>query len=370
MLTTANSSGRVGFAHGVPCVVSQKHLENGGQPPQNAVGGFFLSENRHNFPYSGWVRIQQGQPEEARRSPFSAFLNTRYQRGIKTSLVVFFITLENGVFMSNIISLSDLNTTVNHEPRVSHTLLAEKLGYGNAGDLIQLIERNRPEFEAWGVLPQIEEKPKNAKGGRPKIILFLNEGQAVLATCLSRTPQAIPLRKGIIEVFMAWRSGQLISTTTISPTQQHAIQQAVKAKHEASGNYYAGIWSRFNNHFKIARYSQLPATRFDEALSYIATMPEAEQKALPAPVAKIGGMEEHYLRAIYINTLNMMEELKIAAEDLEQIPYVPKRFSVEQHLGFFGDKLQAVMLSITPLAKKLLPDGEPKTRPMVQYLFA
>lgn len=43
-------------------------------------------------------------------------------------------------------------------------------------------------------------------------------------------------------------------------------------------------WSRFNNHFRLSRYRDLPADRFAEACAYIPTMPGAtEQAALPAP---------------------------------------------------------------------------------------
>lgn len=43
-------------------------------------------------------------------------------------------------------------------------------------------------------------------------------------------------------------------------------------------------WSRFNNHFRISRYRDLPADRFEEACVYIQIMPGAkETAALPAP---------------------------------------------------------------------------------------
>lgn len=43
-------------------------------------------------------------------------------------------------------------------------------------------------------------------------------------------------------------------------------------------------WSRFNNHFRLARYRDLPADRFAEACAYIPTMPgAAETPALAAP---------------------------------------------------------------------------------------
>ncbi|MDR0274107.1 MAG: hypothetical protein LBI48_01965 [Burkholderiaceae bacterium] len=52
-------------------------------------------------------------------------------------------------------------------------------------------------------------------------------------------------------------------------------------------------WGRFNNHFHIARYRELPAARFGEALEYIRAMPGkdgallAAMPALPAPLPRL-----------------------------------------------------------------------------------
>ncbi|OIO03169.1 MAG: hypothetical protein AUJ49_05040 [Desulfovibrionaceae bacterium CG1_02_65_16] len=46
---------------------------------------------------------------------------------------------------------------------------------------------------------------------------------------------------------------------------------------------YAEAWTRFNRHFRIAKYDQLPQAKYVEALSYIIVMDlKAAQKALPA----------------------------------------------------------------------------------------
>lgn len=42
-------------------------------------------------------------------------------------------------------------------------------------------------------------------------------------------------------------------------------------------------WGRFNNHFRLASYKDLPHARFSEACAYIRGMPRKEAPALPAP---------------------------------------------------------------------------------------
>jgi phage anti-repressor protein len=43
-------------------------------------------------------------------------------------------------------------------------------------------------------------------------------------------------------------------------------------------------WSRFNNHFRLASYKDLPAGKFDEALAYIDQMPTKDKKQLAVTV--------------------------------------------------------------------------------------
>lgn len=119
--------------------------------------------------------------------------------------------------MSSLLSLTDLNTRINHEPRIQDVLLANKLGYERPNEMKRLIERNRPELETYGqVCVTVTQTPSSA-GGRPGKTYYLNEGQALVLCALSRTPKAAAVRKSVIEVFMAWRRGQLPTT---KPVQQ------------------------------------------------------------------------------------------------------------------------------------------------------
>ncbi len=76
------------------------------------------------------------------------------------------------------------------------------------------------------------------------------------------------------------------SDAPITPDQQCTLQALVKArvesipKAERPKGLYPQIWSRFNNHFRIARYCQLPQSRLSEAIEYLTRMDLAP--ALPA----------------------------------------------------------------------------------------
>lgn len=190
--------------------------------------------------------------------------------------------------MTNIISLTDINIEVNHEPRILDIRLAEALGFKRAADIRPLIERHKEALERFGEVFRTARKT-TSKGGRPTEENYLNEKQATYICTKSETDNATEIVIHMVEVFYQVRHGQLTlspaTTETITPAQQQALQQAVKAKHEKCGLAYVAIWSRFNNHFQLGKYSQLPASRFDEALSYIEVMPE--QKELPAPAPQL-----------------------------------------------------------------------------------
>jgi len=122
------------------------------------------------------------------------------------------------------------------EPRVSDVQLQEVLGYSRIGKLRDLINKHLEElggygevFHQTGVKPHTTEiygqtdakiydrgllartgpKPISSKGGRPTTTYYLNEQQAVLVCMFSRTPKAAEARRQIIEVFVAWRRGEL-----------------------------------------------------------------------------------------------------------------------------------------------------------------
>lgn len=59
---------------------------------------------------------------------------------------------------------------------------------------------------------------------------------------------------------------------SISPEQQALLHEIVARRSSGERKIFAEMWSRHNRHFKIARYSQLLAIHFPEAIHYLETM--------------------------------------------------------------------------------------------------
>jgi len=106
---------------------------------------------------------------------------------------------------------------INGEPRVLDLEIAGRLIYENEYMIRQLIERNRSELERYGVL-FTAKKTSGIEGGRPGIEYWLNEPQSVLVCMLSKTPRAADVRQELIEVFLAYRRGDIVPAT---PTMEH-----------------------------------------------------------------------------------------------------------------------------------------------------
>lgn len=176
--------------------------------------------------------------------------------------------------MTNLLSLQDLNTTVNHEPRILDVTIGEKLGMAQPLNIRQIIESNTDELSRYGEV--FTNRVKTKKGGRPSTEYYLNEPQSMLVCIRSNAPHAPDVRQAIIEVFMAYRNGNLPALpSTITDHQAALLKAALWKRKDAGKNHIGYYWNRFKNHFVITEYKSLPVDRFEEAMAYIPSMPES-----------------------------------------------------------------------------------------------
>lgn len=100
----------------------------------------------------------------------------------------------------------------------------------------------------------------------------INESGLYTLILRSRKPVAKKFRKWVTsEVLPSIRkTGQYVMR--ITPEQKGELQRLI-AQRFPEGKHRPYAWSRFNNHFGIASYKDLPQRRFSEAVEYIKTMP-------------------------------------------------------------------------------------------------
>lgn len=113
------------------------------------------------------------------------------------------------------ISFADL-TVIDGDERVSHKRLAAALEMTQHHKLRHLVERNIVEFQRFGDIPSTVDENKDPLGrGRPGKLLWLNEGQAILAAVRSDAPRAAEVRYQVITAFMACRQQRLAKPVQI-----------------------------------------------------------------------------------------------------------------------------------------------------------
>ncbi|MHA7062672.1 hypothetical protein [Azospirillum argentinense] len=92
------------------------------------------------------------------------------------------------------------------EPRILNTQLAEALGYVVPAQVLRLIASHDGAWQELGLLVTATGKT----GRCPATAYCLNEEQALLVSSPSRTERAKEVRAMLIQVFVAYRRGQLI----------------------------------------------------------------------------------------------------------------------------------------------------------------
>lgn len=186
-------------------------------------------------------------------------------------------------------SLNDLHQASGGEPKNKPALF---LGLDKTQDLINEIAKGRDSYlsetaeegsvttPVVAIDPAIVRTVRGAKGGT-----FACK-QVVVAYGAWINPR---VHLAVIDAFLAQQAinpAPLPALPALITVAQQGELATLIAERFPNGKNRPYAWSRFNNHFRIARYRDLPAARFEEACAYIPTMalPEAaEPPALPAP---------------------------------------------------------------------------------------
>lgn len=97
-------------------------------------------------------------------------------------------------------------TVIEGDALLADTHIQQALGYGRVNDLHRIIKKHQVELEGYG---RMLCRTGKASSGQTRLTYYLNEPQATLVCMFSRTERAAQARRLIVEVFTAWRKGQL-----------------------------------------------------------------------------------------------------------------------------------------------------------------
>ena len=111
---------------------------------------------------------------------------------------------------AGLFTASDINTTVNCEPRIEDVRLAQALGFKRPRDIRKLIERSKTELERFATCATVAHVVR----GNPSTTYYLTEKQAIYLCTKSEAEKAVEVTIQMVEVFYQYRHGV---TTPVSP---------------------------------------------------------------------------------------------------------------------------------------------------------
>ena len=245
--------------------------------------------------------------------------------------------------MSDIIPTVEL---INNQPATTSLKIAEcfeKNHFHVMRDIQSLIEQCPKDFTASNF--GLSEYTDSTGRKLPMYTVFFDG--FILLVMGYTGKKALQMKLAYIEAFNAMRTKLEAAKkkelphadSPITPPMQAIIQMLVKAKVEqlpdnkSRKGYYPQVYGRFNNHFGIPRYTELPQSRMAEAVQYLVNLeirpakkiaPAPEQKKLEAeleePVILDGETYKHGKRLF-----DQLADLKLRAESLREIIHIMAR---------------------------------------------
>ncbi|MBP2233118.1 hypothetical protein J2847_006453 [Azospirillum agricola] len=125
---------------------------------------------------------------------------------------------------------TDLNTTINHEPRILDLRLAQGLGFAQPRDIRKLIERHLPALQRLGRICAMVAQIRGR--GRPATEYWLTKKQAIYIATKSETDRATDITIAVVEVFDAAAAGAVPGLSEIEADVVGQLRRMTPAQRE------------------------------------------------------------------------------------------------------------------------------------------
>ncbi|XKM12679.1 BRO family protein [Orbaceae bacterium ac157xtp] len=139
-----------------------------------------------------------------------------------------------------------------------------------ANDICKILDFKNPRTavsnhcKPWGVLKQDTPTSSGIQA-----MIYINEPNLYRLIVKSRKPEAEEFERKVFEDILPTIRKTGSYTLTISTEQQQMIKRAVQERSYRTGEHYQAIYTKFYEYFKIPRYQDLPAIKFEEAMKWL-----------------------------------------------------------------------------------------------------
>ncbi len=129
---------------------------------------------------------------------------------------------------------------------------------------------------------------------RKNELTFINEPNLYRVIFRSNKKEAIAFQDWVFEEVLPTirKTGEY--RVTINEEQQRLIQEAVNAKVYREKTHHQTVYSELKTKFKVAKYNQLPANKFDECIAWLGGCNKSKQEVNHDMVEVMQDMETIY----------------------------------------------------------------------------
>lgn len=248
--------------------------------------------------------------------------------------------------------------------------LARALGYAQENSVSRIYRSNADEFTP-DMTQVIEITAQSRNSSSPKIVdgrcrIFSLRGCHLLAM-FARTPVAKEFRKWCLDVIEKYGDQfpidhpVTLNDGPITPEQRAELKLIVDSKagmvtKAVQRRAYKEIWTRFNRHFHIAEYKQLPCSRMDEARDFLLSMQVNAGKIEALPQATLPSLCAAHPVIDEKPFLEFIEEIQTAHEEVKRL-LSPLRRNAARLTRILGEQISTRANIPTYIRSKMIAEG-------------
>lgn len=215
--------------------------------------------------------------------------------------------------------------TRDNQPWFKSSELARALGYSSEKAVANIYRRNEDEFSN-----DMSVVINLSTTGIPVMTRTFSLRGCHLLAMFARTPVAKAFRRWVLDVIEQYgdrvpvAKPVTLNDTTISPEQRAELKLIVDTKvgmlpKPVQRRAYKEVWGRFNRHFQITEYKQLPCSRMDEARDFLLKMQVNAGKIEALPQTALVVPRPGYATIDERPYLELIDAIQSAHEDVERL---------------------------------------------------
>lgn len=118
-------------------------------------------------------------------------------------------------------------------------------------------------------LCDVTKRDTTSKARKSQEMTYISEANLFRLIIKSKQEKAVLFEEWVMEELLPTIRKTGSYSLTINTEQQQAIKQAVNERSYRTGEHHQAIYSKFYEQFKVPRYQDLPASKFDEAIQWL-----------------------------------------------------------------------------------------------------